>query len=68
MRELRVLNADRCRHFAVAEDGPTAVEYALMLAIIALGIVSGIAALGGASKAFMEGNNDAITAAISTAS
>ena len=68
MRERRVLNADRFRRFAAAEDGPTAVEYALMLAIISLGIVSAIAALGGASEAFSRGTTQQIAAAIGSAS
>ncbi len=36
----------RVRHFLVSEDGPTAVEYAVMLALIVVAIVSVVGALG----------------------
>jgi pilus assembly protein Flp/PilA len=34
------------RSFLVSEDGPTAVEYAVMLALIVVAIVSVVGALG----------------------
>lgn len=41
------------RNFIVAEDGPTAVEYAVMLALIVVVCISVIQSLGGnASKTF----------------
>jgi pilus assembly protein Flp/PilA len=36
----------RVRHFLVSEDGPTAVEYAVMLAFIVLAIVAIVTQLG----------------------
>jgi pilus assembly protein Flp/PilA len=36
----------RVRSFVVSEDGPTAVEYAVMLALIIVAVVSIVAALG----------------------
>jgi pilus assembly protein Flp/PilA len=37
---------NRVRRFVVSEDGPTAVEYAVMLALIIVAVVSIVAALG----------------------
>jgi pilus assembly protein Flp/PilA len=36
----------RVRNFVVSEDGPTAVEYAVMLALIVVACVSVVGALG----------------------
>lgn len=36
----------RVRQFVVSEDGPTAVEYAVMLALIVVAIVGIVGALG----------------------
>lgn len=48
------------------ESGPTAVEYALMLAFIILAAIAGIQTLGGASQAFWQGNMDALSASVFT--
>jgi len=41
------------RHFLQAEDGPTAVEYAVMLALIVVVCITAITALGSnANKVF----------------
>ncbi len=37
---------DPVRRFLRAEDGPTAVEYAVMVALIALSVVSSVRTLG----------------------
>jgi pilus assembly protein Flp/PilA len=37
---------DRIRHFVSSEDGPTAVEYAVMLALIIVACVAVVGALG----------------------
>ena len=37
--------------FVTAEDGPTAVEYAVMLALIVVVCIASITALGGAASA-----------------
>jgi len=43
------------KHFLNAEDGPTAVEYAVMLALIIVVCVASIAALGSnANKTFTK--------------
>jgi pilus assembly protein Flp/PilA len=36
----------RVRHFVVSEDGPTAVEYAVMLALILVACITIVTSLG----------------------
>ena len=38
--------ANRIKHFIVSEDGPTAVEYAVMLALIIVVCLTAIQAVG----------------------
>ncbi len=46
-----------CRRFVVAEDGPTAVEYAVMLALIIVVCIAAITALGtAANQTFVDAN------------
>lgn len=53
-------------NFLAAEDGPTAVEYAVMLALIVVVCISAITALGSnANKTF---NNVALNSAVSSGS
>lgn len=53
----------RLKEFLVAEDGPTAVEYAVMLALIVVVCITAITALGtNANKVF---SNVALNAAAS---
>ena len=40
----------RAVHFLKCEDGPTAVEYAVMLALIVVVCIAAITAIGGASN------------------
>jgi pilus assembly protein Flp/PilA len=40
----------KVRRFLVSEDGPTAVEYAVMLALIVIVCLTAISALGTAAK------------------
>lgn len=42
------------RLFLKAEDGPTAVEYAVMLALILLACIAGIATLGAQTNSFFQ--------------
>lgn len=43
----------KVRHFLVSEDGPTAVEYAVMLALILVACIGIVSQLGGSvSTAF----------------
>jgi pilus assembly protein Flp/PilA len=50
--------------FVKAEDGPTAVEYAVMLALIIVVCIGAISTLGGNSKATFQ--NVALNGAIGT--
>ncbi len=48
----------KCRHFLVSEDGPTAVEYAVMLALILVACITIITTLGtSVSSTFSTVNN-----------
>lgn len=47
------LLAEKVRRFLVSEDGPTAVEYAVMLALVVIVCLTAISSLGsGTKKAF----------------
>ena len=49
----------KVQHFLVSEDGPTAVEYAVMLALIVIVCLTAISAVGtNASSAFNDIAND----------
>ena len=54
------------QQFFEAEDGPTAVEYAVMLALIIVVCITAITALG--SNANATFNNVALNTAVSTSS
>jgi pilus assembly protein Flp/PilA len=60
LEELMRSLAKKVQHFLVSEDGPTAVEYAVMLALIIIVCLAAIGALGEATNAQFE----AITAEI----
>ncbi len=50
----------RVREFLVSEDGPTATEYAVMLALIIVVAIAAIQTLGtSVSSTFTDVNNDA---------
>jgi pilus assembly protein Flp/PilA len=53
---------DRLKQFLVMEDGPTAVEYAVMLALIIVVCITSITTLGGnTNKTFANGTlNNAV--------
>jgi pilus assembly protein Flp/PilA len=46
--------AKKVRRFLVSEDGPTAVEYAVMLALIIIVCLTAISSLGTAAKGTFE--------------
>jgi len=50
--------------FLRSEDGPTAVEYAIMLALIVSMCFSAIAVAGGPVKAFWEDSSDSFGEAV----
>jgi pilus assembly protein Flp/PilA len=48
----------KCRRFLVSEDGPTAVEYAVMLALILVACITIVQSLGtSTSSTFSTVNN-----------
>lgn len=50
--------ADRVKKFLVSEDGPTAVEYAVMLALIIVVCIAAVSTIGEAtSSKFQEAGN-----------
>jgi pilus assembly protein Flp/PilA len=56
----------KVKQFLVAEDGPTAVEYAVMLALIVVVCITAITTLGtNANKTF---SNVALNSAVTTSS
>ena len=47
------------KSFLQEEDGPTAVEYAVMLALILAGIIAAISSVGGGTgDLFLQNSND----------
>jgi pilus assembly protein Flp/PilA len=54
--------------FLKREDGPTAVEYAVMLALIVMGCLGTIMALGNATASSFENAQTQINNAITTSS
>ena len=50
------------RRFLRSEDGPTAVEYAVMLALILMMCVAAISSVGGASGGMWGNTRDELTA------
>jgi len=48
------LLAQKMRRFLVSEDGPTAVEYAVMLALIIVVCLASITAIGNNAKTTFE--------------
>ncbi|EDL56457.1 MULTISPECIES: Flp family type IVb pilin [Gimesia] len=49
------------KNFLVSEDGPTAVEYAVMLALIVIVCLTAIQAVGTNANAKFEAVRDALT-------
>ena len=45
----------RAKQFLKSEDGPTATEYAVMLALIIVACIGAITALGGSVQTMFEG-------------
>ena len=44
-----------CRTFVADEEGATALEYGILVALIALIIIAGVGAFGGALNTFFQG-------------
>ena len=52
--------AKKVQHFLVSEDGPTAVEYAVMLALIVIVCLAAIQAIGSNTTAAFQNVADSI--------
>ncbi|SIO67534.1 pilus assembly protein Flp/PilA [Singulisphaera sp. GP187] len=55
------------QRFLNDEAGPTAVEYAVMLALILVAVFAAINSVGSTTSALMQNNADQITKAVNTA-
>ena len=56
--------AKKVQHFLVSEDGPTAVEYAVMLALIVVVCLTAISAIGSNANTAFDKIADKLTAAV----
>lgn len=54
--------------FLKDEAGPTAVEYAVMLALVLVAVVAAINTVGSSTAEMMRNNTDQITTAVNAAS
>lgn len=52
--------AKKVQHFLASEDGPTAVEYAVMLALIVIVCLTAISAIGTKANATFQAAADAM--------
>jgi pilus assembly protein Flp/PilA len=57
--------AKRLRLFLLEEDGPTAVEYAVMVSLIAGACIASVGQVATATKSSYNSSSDAITNAMS---
>jgi len=51
----------KCRRFLVSEDGPTAVEYAVMLALILVACITIVSSLGTSTSGTFSTVNNAMS-------
>ena len=54
----------KIKRLICAEDGPTAVEYAILLALLVAMCLSAIAVTGGPVKAFWKGSSESLIEAV----
>ena len=52
--------AQKVRFFLVSEDGPTAVEYAIMLALIVIVCIGAVQSIGQSANSKFQAANDAL--------
>ena len=57
--------ANRARRFLIEDEGPTAVEYAVMLALIVGALIASVGQLADATKSNFDSSGTAINSAIS---
>ena len=55
------------QRFLYDEQGPTAVEYAVMLALVLMAVISAINAVGNSTSAMFQNDADRINDAVTTA-
>jgi pilus assembly protein Flp/PilA len=55
----------RLKQFLIAEDAATAVEYAVMLALILIGVISAISSVGAGSGGLWSNNSTQLQSAFS---
>ena len=58
------LTKRKIQAFLIDESGPTAVEYAIMLALIMAVAIVGIGAMGLATRDMWQGNTNSINSAV----
>jgi pilus assembly protein Flp/PilA len=56
---------ERCRRLVADEDGPTAVEYAIILALILVVLIFSITAVGNSTSGLWQSDSDQISKATS---
>ncbi len=56
------------RSFLNDESGPTAVEYAVMLALVLMAVISAINAVGNSTSAMWQSDADQISSAVNSSS
>jgi pilus assembly protein Flp/PilA len=56
------------RRFLIDEQGPTAVEYAVMLALVLIAVISAINAVGNSTSAMWQNDANRINSAVGGAS
>lgn len=54
------------RQFVADESGPTAVEYAVMLALVLMAVISAINAVGNSTSAMWQNDANKINSAVTT--
>ena len=57
--------AKKVQHFLVSEDGPTAVEYAVMLALIVIVCITAVSAIGTNANSAFDKIADKLNSAVS---
>jgi pilus assembly protein Flp/PilA len=60
--------ASYVRGLLIDEHGPTAVEYAVMLALVLMAVISAITAVGNSTSAMWQSDADKISSAVNSAS
>ena len=65
LKEMYVALLNRVRSLLIEDEGPTAVEYAVMLALIAGALIASVGQLATATKSNFDASGTAINSAMS---